>query len=111
MARVFNEVVGIDLSQTFVDMANQVKADGSVGYRLKVEGDITTEVVAKIDLAIDASRCTFLQVRVGPWLGRLCGGDLQHGFSAATFAALCWVTCPLLQHLCTRHFGKVTHVC
>jgi hypothetical protein len=64
MARVFNEVVGIDLSQTFIDMANQVKNDGSVGYRLKVEGDITTEVVAKIDPAIDASRCTFLQVWV-----------------------------------------------
>ena len=71
MARMFQQVVGIDLSQTFIDMANQMKTDGSVGYRLKVEGDIATEVVAKIDPAIDASRCTFLQVN-----GRYCYGFL-----------------------------------
>jgi hypothetical protein len=79
MARVFDEVVGIDLSQTFIDMANQVKNDGSVGYRLKVEGDITTEVVAKIDPAIDASRCTFLQVgaamAMGWVLGQVCSSQ------------------------------------
>jgi hypothetical protein len=72
MARSFKEVIGIDLSQTFIDMANQVKADGSVAYRLKVEGDISTEVVANIDPEIDAPRCTFLQVGVLIAVGCRC---------------------------------------
>jgi len=63
MARTFQQVIGIDLSQTFIDMANKMKQEGRVEYRLKVEGDITQEAVAAIDSAIDASRCTFLQVR------------------------------------------------
>uniref|UniRef100_A0A383W2U2 Generic methyltransferase n=1 Tax=Tetradesmus obliquus TaxID=3088 RepID=A0A383W2U2_TETOB len=91
MARMFQQVVGIDLSQTFIDMANQMKTDGSVGYRLKVEGDIATEVVAKIDPAIDASRCTFLQ-------GDACALPADLGTFDAVLAAnlLCRVPDPAL---------------
>jgi hypothetical protein len=64
LARAFREVVGIDLSQTFIDMANVMKADGQVAYSLKVEGDITVQAVARLDSAIDRQRCTFLQVRM-----------------------------------------------
>lgn len=64
LARSYREVIGIDLSQTFIDMANKMKSEGQVGYELKVEGDITQQLVAQLDSSIDAGRCTFLQVRV-----------------------------------------------
>lgn len=64
MARVYGEVIGIDLSQTFIDMANQMKVEGQVAYTLKVEGDVTQPAVAQLDSSIDAGRCTFLQVRL-----------------------------------------------
>lgn len=62
LARVYSDVIGIDLSQTFIDMANRMKGEGQVAYSLKVEGEITQQVVAQLDSAIDAGRCTFLQV-------------------------------------------------
>jgi len=43
--------------------ANNVKAERQTTYDLKVEGDITERVTARLDPAIDTSRCTFLQVR------------------------------------------------
>eukprot|EP00878_Enallax_costatus_P014767 GHUV01015451.1.p1 GENE.GHUV01015451.1~~GHUV01015451.1.p1 ORF type:complete len:274 (+),score=77.92 GHUV01015451.1:494-1315(+) len=61
IAREFQEVIGIDLSQTFIDMANTMKQQKQVEYSLKVEGDITEVAVASIDDAIDTSRCTFQQ--------------------------------------------------
>lgn len=61
IARGFGEVVGIDISQTFVDAANRVKEERAVHYELKVEGDICEHVTARLDDAIDAGRCTFLQ--------------------------------------------------
>jgi len=62
LARSYGEVIGIDLSQTFIDMANKMKDEGQVAYSLKVEGDITQPAVAQLDRSIDAARCTFLQV-------------------------------------------------
>lgn len=64
LARSYGEVIGIDLSQTFIDMANRMKTEGQVGYELKVEGEIAQQVVAQLDKSIDAGRCTFLQVRL-----------------------------------------------
>jgi hypothetical protein len=57
----------MDLSQTFIDMANRMKTEGHVGYELKVEGEIAQQVVAQLDKSIDAGRCTFLQVRCVGW--------------------------------------------
>lgn len=62
IGRLFREVVGIDISQTFIDMANRLKEDQCVEYELKVEGDITKRAVAHIDATVDTSRLTFLQV-------------------------------------------------
>lgn len=146
LARAYGEVIGIDLSQTFIDMANKMKADGQVrwrrracstqaaagncgragasalesrliyrqaaervhdmqplaahlhtqcagtyssplthttrttmcdmslsqvGYELKVEGEITQQLVAQLDSSIDMARVTFQQVcwGLGPWQG------------------------------------------
>lgn len=40
-----------------------------VGYELKVEGEITQQLVAQLDSSIDVARVTFQQVRwgSGPW--------------------------------------------
>ncbi len=62
LARSYGEVIGIDLSQTFIDMANKMKEEGQVAYELKVEGEIMQQAVAQLDKSIDAGRCTFLQV-------------------------------------------------
>lgn len=70
MAREFKQVVGIDLSQTFIDMANKMKESRRVEYSLKVEGDITQPAVATIDAAINSSCCTFLQVGVAQGLAQ-----------------------------------------
>lgn len=32
LARAYGEVIGIDLSQTFIDMANKMKAEGQVRW-------------------------------------------------------------------------------
>lgn len=61
LARAYGEVIGIDLSQTFIDMANKMKDDGQVGYELKVEGEITQQLVAQLDSSIDVARVTFQQ--------------------------------------------------
>lgn len=62
LARVYGEVIGIDLSQTFIDMANKMKQEGQVAYDLTVEGDISQQVVAQLDNSISKQRCAFLQV-------------------------------------------------
>lgn len=40
-----------------------MKAQRSVTYNMRVEGDITESVTAVLDGAIDAGRCTFMQAR------------------------------------------------
>ncbi|GBF99408.1 hypothetical protein Rsub_12240, partial [Raphidocelis subcapitata] len=61
IAREYEEVVGIDISQTFIDAANAVKAEGGVSYPLRIEGDIAEAVTARLDPAIDRERCSFMQ--------------------------------------------------
>lgn len=82
-------MIGIDLSQTFIDMANRMKADGQVGYQLKVEGEITQQAVAQLDASIDAARVTFLQ-------GDACALPADLGTFDAVLAAnlLCRVPDP-----------------
>jgi 2-polyprenyl-3-methyl-5-hydroxy-6-metoxy-1,4-benzoquinol methylase len=62
LARCFQEVIGIDISQRFIDAADQMKRDKAIEYELKVEGDICEKTVARIDGSIDTARTTFLQV-------------------------------------------------
>ena len=62
LARCFKEVIGIDISQRFIDAADQMKRDKAIEYELKVEGDICEKAVARIDESIDTARTTFLQV-------------------------------------------------
>lgn len=61
LARGFDEVVGFDLSQAFVETARQMRRDGRMSYRRRDEGANTTPREAVIDPAIDRTRVRFLQ--------------------------------------------------
>eukprot|EP00667_Euglena_gracilis_P016922 EG_transcript_17772 len=61
MARFFEDVWGLDFSQSFIDAANQLKAEGRRPYPIPVEGDITKPAVAVVDPTLDRSRTTFVQ--------------------------------------------------
>lgn len=48
LARVFEQVTGLDLSNRFIDSANRMKTDGEMDYFLRDQGDIGTRVTARL---------------------------------------------------------------
>lgn len=74
MGRMFGEVVGFDISNTFVDAANEMKEKKRKGYKLKVEGEIVEELMATVDDTIDSQRLTFVQASCCPhrWCTLAC---------------------------------------
>lgn len=93
MAGAFDEVVGVDFSQSFIDVANELKvrtspkrmpqtmvspspvprrarapqANGSRSYTAQVEGDIFKTLTARVDPAIPRGNVSFQQVRPHCW--------------------------------------------
>ncbi|XP_013396303.1 uncharacterized protein LOC106163301 [Lingula anatina] len=61
LARVINEVIGIDFSQKFVDACNALKESGEMKYWVLDEGALVTDLIARIDSDIDRSRTSFRQ--------------------------------------------------
>ncbi len=61
LARHFDEVIGIDFSQSFIDAANQLKENGQVEAIRLDEGKRTTRLKCTIDSEIDRSRTFFEQ--------------------------------------------------
>ncbi|XP_071161691.1 uncharacterized protein [Mytilus edulis] len=61
LARKFQEVIGIDYSQAFVDACQQLKDQDSRVYFITDEGELTTGCSAKVAEGIDKSRCSFQQ--------------------------------------------------
>ena len=62
LARVFEEVVGLDLSASFINAANTLKTHGEVGYFLRSQGDLgeaATATLSSHNLAGHADRTTF----------------------------------------------------
>ena len=55
----FDEVVGIDYSQHFVDAANRMKADGSMNFTILKQGNIFEPRVTSFPAAIDRSKASF----------------------------------------------------
>ena len=53
LAAHFDEVVGIDFSQAFVDAANKMKAVGSAPYTMVMEGSVTQECEAVVPAHLD----------------------------------------------------------
>lgn len=75
----FDEVVGIDFSQQFVNAANEMKKDGQMPYDVFTEGTERLDLVAKIpnEEGIDTSKCHFVQ-------GDAC--DLKPGLTSVAQA-------------------------
>ena len=48
LARHFQDVIGLDYSQNFVDTCEKLKKDGELPYFIQDEGDLATELVAKV---------------------------------------------------------------
>ncbi|XP_052769682.1 uncharacterized protein LOC128209616 [Mya arenaria] len=61
LAGRFEEVVGLDYSQAFVDVCNRLKADGQLEYFVQDEGDLVTHLTACVPKNLDRSRASFIQ--------------------------------------------------
>jgi 5-histidylcysteine sulfoxide synthase/putative 4-mercaptohistidine N1-methyltranferase len=61
LARGFREVIGVDLSRSFIDAANRLQREGEFRYFRKDEGELGDERVALVDPAIERSRVGFRQ--------------------------------------------------
>lgn len=61
LAKIFDEVVGIDFSQHFVDAANQMKLDGKMSFETLVRGHIYRTCETNLDQSIDRANVTFQQ--------------------------------------------------
>ncbi|XP_070576948.1 uncharacterized protein [Ptychodera flava] len=61
LARKFEQVVGVDYSQNFVDACNQIREDGHMDYEVVDQGHLTTQLKALVPADIDRSRCIFQQ--------------------------------------------------
>jgi len=59
LARIFNEVTGIDISESFIQTANILKTRKKIDYLRKDEGKLFSSLVASVDHAIDTARVTF----------------------------------------------------
>ncbi|XP_072031067.1 uncharacterized protein [Amphiura filiformis] len=59
LAREFEQVVGIDYSQAFVDTCNLLREKRILDYSVVDEGDLQTSLTATIDPTIDRSRTHF----------------------------------------------------
>ena len=55
----FDEVIGIDYSQHFVDAANQMKADGTMNFTILKQGNIFEPRVTSFPETIDRSKAFF----------------------------------------------------
>lgn len=75
LARTFEEVVGIDLSESFIDAANTLKRDGQLAYFRKEEGKLGQSLTATIDANIDRKRTTFRQADACALPAELLGFD------------------------------------
>jgi len=52
LARVYDEVVGIDYSKSFIDTCCVLRDKGRLRYNVLRQGEITSELVAIVDSAI-----------------------------------------------------------
>ena len=55
LTRQFEEVVGIDYSQSFVDACNTLKETGKMSYSILLEGDLYQDLEAVVDSTLVAN--------------------------------------------------------
>ena len=61
LTRGFDEVVGIDYSQHFIDAANDMKHKKTMKYSVLKQGDIFEDRVAHLPSGVEPVKATFLQ--------------------------------------------------
>uniref|UniRef100_M4BY70 Uncharacterized protein n=1 Tax=Hyaloperonospora arabidopsidis (strain Emoy2) TaxID=559515 RepID=M4BY70_HYAAE len=61
LSKFYDEVLGIDFSQPFVDAANQIKERGEMVYEAHIQGDIREERCAKLPEGVKPSSVLFQQ--------------------------------------------------
>lgn len=61
LARHCSEVIGIDYSQRFIEVASHLQQHGSTSYAYAEEGLLTTRATAEVTAEIDRQRVTFEQ--------------------------------------------------
>ena len=59
LARHCREVIGIDFSHRFIEVANRLKESGALDYAFTEEGDLVTRTTATVPPEIDRSRVAF----------------------------------------------------
>ena len=61
LSRHFDQVVGVDFSQHFIDAANDLKANGTRKFEMMKQGQIFVTREAKVSADVDRSRVQFKQ--------------------------------------------------
>jgi len=61
LARYFDEVVGVDFSQHFIDAANEMKVNGTKSYEMMKQGQIFFTRTASVPTGVDRTRIQFQQ--------------------------------------------------
>jgi putative 4-mercaptohistidine N1-methyltranferase len=61
LARVYDRVLGVDLSRAFIEAAETLRRDGKLAYFRKDEGELRATPNAIVDPVIDRSRVSFRQ--------------------------------------------------
>lgn len=61
LARAYDEVIGIDFSQAFIDAAEKIRVDGLLNYQILVEASQTFPASAVLPDGVDSSRVSFEQ--------------------------------------------------
>ncbi|MDP6793879.1 MAG: putative 4-mercaptohistidine N1-methyltransferase [Verrucomicrobiota bacterium] len=61
LARHCTEVIGIDLSESFIHTANQMQKDGQLSYQFAVEGELGQATVAEVPSDLNLTRVRFEQ--------------------------------------------------
>ena len=89
LARVFQQVIGVDYSDEFIRAATYLQQHGAMPYQRKDSGTHATQLTANVDAAIDRSRVRFEQ-------GDACALPLHlSGFDAVLLAnVLCRLSDP-----------------
>lgn len=82
LAREYDEVVGIDFSQHFVDAANTMKTKGVMQFSSLVRGQVFRTCETALDQSIDRRKVTFRQ-------GDACNMSADLGKRATTSSGRC----------------------
>ena len=61
LCREFDQVVGIDFSQAFVDAAEAMIPAGEQPYNTTLQASVTEERTARVDPTVDRTRASFMQ--------------------------------------------------